>query len=99
MDRARFAVQNRESRGKLNASVRGVPPTGADAAAYAARRAAAAKKPGTENPQHRIELRRFAGPVAYLEQIAHLRIAHLTDQHVRRGTPMGVPHSAADQAN
>jgi uncharacterized protein len=48
---------------------------------------------------HRIELRRFAGPVAYLEQIAHLRIAHLTDQHVGRVTPMEVQRAAVEMTN
>jgi predicted MPP superfamily phosphohydrolase len=84
--------------------VRRVPPTVDDAAAYAARRAAAAKRADTLTPsaaalQHRIELRRFAGPVAYLEQIAHLRIAHLTDQHVGRITPMGVQRAAVAMTN
>ena len=48
---------------------------------------------------HRIELRHFAGPVAYLEQIAHLRIAHLTDQHVGRVTPMEVQRTAVEMTN
>ncbi|HET6146661.1 MAG TPA: metallophosphoesterase [Polyangia bacterium] len=48
---------------------------------------------------HRIELRRFAGPVAYLEQISHLRIAHLTDQHVGRVTPMEVQRTAVAMTN
>jgi predicted MPP superfamily phosphohydrolase len=67
--------------------------------AYAARRAAAAKQPSTVPSQHRIELRRFAGPVAYLDQIAHLRIAHLTDQHVGRVTPMEVQRAAVEMTN
>ena len=81
-----------------------VPQTVDDAAAFAARRAAAAKRADNQAPsaaalQHRIELRRFAGPVAYLEQIAHLRIAHLTDQHVGRITPMGVQRAAVAMTN
>ena len=48
---------------------------------------------------HRIELRRFAGPVAYLDQISHLRIAHLTDQHVGRITPMDVQRTAVAMTN
>src|SRR5882724_5924040 len=85
--------------------VRRVPPTVDDAAAYAARRAAAAKRAeqgvavGEGSRQHRIELRRFAGPVAYLDQIAHLRIAHLTDQHVGRVTPMEVQRAAVEMTN
>jgi uncharacterized protein len=84
--------------------VRGVPPTVDDAAAFAARRAAAAKRAESREPSpgsllHRIELRHFAGPVAYLEQIAHLRIAHLTDQHVGRVTPMEVQRTAVEMTN
>ena len=85
--------------------MRRVPPTVDDAATYAARRAAAAKRAdqGGERSAasrlHRIELRRFAGPVAYLDQIAHLRIAHLTDQHVGRITPMEVQRTAVEMTN
>jgi hypothetical protein len=84
--------------------VRGVPPTVDDAAAFAARRAAAAKRAESREPSpasllHRIELRHFAGPVAYLEQISHLRIAHLTDQHVGRVTPMEVQRAAVEMTN
>jgi hypothetical protein len=84
--------------------VRGVPPTVDDAAAFAARRAAAAERAESREPSpasllHRIELRHFAGPVAYLEQIAHLRIAHLTDQHVGRVTPMEVQRAAVEMTN
>jgi predicted MPP superfamily phosphohydrolase len=76
-----------------------VPPTVADAAAFAARRAAASKGNNGGPSPHRIELRRFAGPVAYLEQIAHLRIAHVTDQHVGRVTPMEVQYAAVEMTN
>jgi uncharacterized protein len=84
--------------------VRGAPPTVDDAAAFAARRAAAAKRAESREPSpasllHRIELRHFAGPVAYLDQISHLRIAHLTDQHVGRVTPMEVQHTAVEMTN
>jgi len=84
--------------------VRGVPPSVDDAAAFAARRAAAAKRAESRQPSpasllHRIELRHFAGPVAYLDQIAHLRIAHLTDQHVGRVTPMEVQRAAVEMTN
>jgi uncharacterized protein len=44
-------------------------------------------------------MRRFAGPVAYLNQISHLRIAHLTDQHVGRVTPMEVQRTAVAMTN
>jgi len=84
--------------------VRRVPPTVDDAAAFAARRAAAAERAEGREPSpasllHRIELRHFAGPVAYLDQIAHLRIAHLTDQHVGRVTPMEVQRTAVAMTN
>jgi predicted MPP superfamily phosphohydrolase len=84
--------------------VRGVPPSVDDAAAFAARRAAAAKRAENREPSpasllHRIELRHFAGPAAYLDQIAHLRIAHLTDQHVGRVTPMEVQRAAVEMTN
>ena len=84
--------------------MRAVPPTVENVAAYAARRAAAARRADRLEPSpasllHRIELRRFAGPVAYLEQIAHLRIAHLTDQHVGRVTPMEVQRAAVEMTN
>jgi predicted MPP superfamily phosphohydrolase len=85
--------------------VRRVPPTVDDAAAYAARRAAAARRTdqgagrSESAGRHRIELRHFAGPVAYMEQISHLRIAHLTDQHVGRVTPMEVQRAAIEMTN
>lgn len=48
-----------------------------------------------------IELRRFAGPSAYVERLgAHpLRVAHLTDLHVGRVTPMKVQYAAVDMTN
>lgn len=47
----------------------------------------------------RIRLRRFAGPAIYLEQLSPIRIAHLTDQHVGRVTPMRFQRAAVDLAN
>lgn len=48
----------------------------------------------------RIELRRFAGPRRHAEQLTKpLRIAHLTDQHVGRVTPMRVQRAAVELAN
>lgn len=47
----------------------------------------------------RITLRRFAGPRAYREKLAHLRVVHLTDQHVGRVTPMPVQLAAVATAN
>jgi uncharacterized protein len=49
--------------------------------------------------RERIELRRFAGHVDHEEQLSHLRIAHLTDQHFGRVTPHAVQEAAIDLAN
>jgi predicted MPP superfamily phosphohydrolase len=75
------------------------------AAGSAARLAArlAARKSET-NPtngarRYRINLRRFAGPVAYAEALDHLRVAHITDQHVGRITPYGVQLAAVEMTN
>jgi predicted MPP superfamily phosphohydrolase len=65
----------------------------------AARRAHASFKPSTNARRHRIHLRRFAGPAAYRDQVAHLRIAHLTDLHVGRITPVEVQQAAAEMTN
>lgn len=46
-----------------------------------------------------ITLRRFAGPSVYEEQLSHLRIAHLTDLHVGRVTPMKVQRTASLMTN
>jgi predicted MPP superfamily phosphohydrolase len=45
------------------------------------------------------ELRRFAGPVRWVEELAGLRVTHLTDLHVGRVTPMSVQHEAMDIVN
>jgi uncharacterized protein len=61
--------------------------------------------PDSVTPRHRtdpakgIQLRRFAGPAAYVGQIEHLRIAHLTDLHVGRVTPMKVQKAAVELTN
>jgi predicted MPP superfamily phosphohydrolase len=47
----------------------------------------------------RIQLRRFAGPSAYVEQMTPLRIAHLTDIHVGRVTPYAVQREAVALTN
>ncbi|HMC94621.1 MAG TPA: metallophosphoesterase [Polyangia bacterium] len=46
-----------------------------------------------------MHLRRFAGPAAYADTLGHLRIAHLTDQHVGRITPVGVQRAAVAMTN
>src|SRR3954465_11863158 len=47
----------------------------------------------------RIQLRRFAGPSAYVEQMTPLRVAHLTDLHVGRVTPYAVQREAVALTN
>lgn len=46
-----------------------------------------------------IELRTFAGPAAYVGRMGPLRVAHLTDLHVGRVTPMRVLLAAVEQTN
>lgn len=47
----------------------------------------------------RIRLRRFAGPAAYLDRLSPIRVAHLTDQHVGRVTPMKIQRAAVELTN
>src|SRR5688572_266753 len=47
----------------------------------------------------RIEVRRFAGTQEHAEQLSHLRIAHLTDLHFGRVTPMAVQRHAVQLTN
>lgn len=48
----------------------------------------------------KIELRRFAGPIRHRFQLSRpLRIAHLTDQHVGRVTPMRIQKAAVELTN
>ena len=47
----------------------------------------------------RIRVRRFAGPRAHVGALDHIRVAHLTDLHVGRVTPMRVQHAAAELTN
>jgi predicted MPP superfamily phosphohydrolase len=87
--------------------VAGSPPTvpasvdasAAWAARMAARRAHASWRPSLASRRHGIELRRFAGPATYRDQVGHLRIAHLTDQHVGRITPVEVQLTAVEMTN
>jgi predicted MPP superfamily phosphohydrolase len=65
----------------------------------AAKRAHASWRPTRAALRYGIRLRRFAGPTAYSDRIAHLRIAHLTDQHVGRVTPFAVQMTAVDMVN
>jgi len=68
------------------------------AARLAARKVSASWRKA-HDPHHGIHLRRFAGPAAYAETLGHLRIAHLTDQHVGRITPFAVQKAAVAMTN
>lgn len=69
------------------------------AARMAARRAHASWRPSRAAIRYGIKLRRFAGPAAYSDRLSHIRIAHITDQHVGRVTPMAVQLTAVEMAN
>ncbi len=47
----------------------------------------------------RIHLRHFAGPQAYVDRLAPMRVAHLTDLHVGRVTPHRVQLAAVEITN
>jgi predicted MPP superfamily phosphohydrolase len=47
----------------------------------------------------RIAVRRFAGTAAHAQQLAHLRVAHLTDLHFGRVTPLAVQRHAVELTN
>lgn len=46
-----------------------------------------------------IEVRRFAGSLIHAQQLEGIRVAHLTDLHVGRVTPMRVQHEAVKLTN
>lgn len=52
-----------------------------------------------EKKKNRIALRRFSGPAAYVGKMNALRVAHLTDLHVGRITPMQVQKHAVELTN
>jgi predicted MPP superfamily phosphohydrolase len=52
-----------------------------------------------KDPKSTIAVRHFAGPMVFREQLQHLRVAHLTDLHVGRVTPMAVQEAAVDLTN
>ncbi len=51
------------------------------------------------DPQSRFIVRRFAGPQAHVSALEGIRVAHLTDLHVGRVTPMEVQHAAVALTN
>jgi uncharacterized protein len=79
-----------------------IPPSVANVASWAekiAARRSAISGAFRKRNRNGIELRRFAGPRAYTDKIAHLRVAHLTDLHVGRVTPFAVQQAAVELAN
>src|SRR2546421_11655766 len=58
-----------------------------------------AARRATPRSKGRIQLRRFAGPSAYVDHMKPLRIAHLTDLHVGRVTPYEIQREAVAIAN
>ena len=70
-------------------------------ASWAAKRAARrdAREATKTEAGFGIRLRRFAGPLAYRDEISHLRVAHLTDLHVGRITPFAVQRAAVELTN
>lgn len=47
----------------------------------------------------RFSVRRFAGPECFIEHLEGVRVAHLTDLHVGRVTPMAVQYDAVSMTN
>ncbi|HEX2660534.1 MAG TPA: metallophosphoesterase, partial [Polyangia bacterium] len=71
-----------------------------DAASWVEKRFARFRRSENDGEDDRgIQLRRFAGPRAYREQMSKLRIAHLTDLHVGRITPLAIQRAAVEMAN
>lgn len=68
-------------------------------AQYAARLAARGAVSGAARARQRIRVRRFAGPSVYAQQLEHLRVVHLTDQHFGRVTPEAVQEAAVVLVN
>jgi predicted MPP superfamily phosphohydrolase len=77
------------------------PPSLVDAASWVEKRFSRLRRTDRAVSEERggIQLRRFAGPRAYRNQLSHLRIAHLTDLHVGRITPFAVQTAAVDRTN
>ncbi len=54
---------------------------------------------GKDRGPPRIALRRFAGPEAHIDQLEHIRLAHVTDIHVGAVTPFRVQQAAVELTN
>ncbi len=57
------------------------------------------ESPADERRFGKIQLRRFAGPSSYAEAMDPVRVAHLTDLHVGRVTPMHIHEEAVRLTN
>ncbi len=57
------------------------------------------ESPADERRFGRIQLRRFAGPSAYVDALDRVRVAHLTDMHVGRVTPLHIHEEAVRITN
>lgn len=64
-----------------------------------ARRPGSVRPPAADGIVKQFRLRRFAGPNAHVGPLSHLRVAHLTDLHVGRMTPLGVHQTAVRITN
>ncbi|MFW6049895.1 MAG: metallophosphoesterase [Myxococcota bacterium] len=51
------------------------------------------------DPARQFRVRHFAGPQDHAERLTHVRVAHLTDLHVGRVTPMRVQETAVQLTN
>ena len=54
---------------------------------------------GRKDPRSLIAVRRFAGPASFVGRLDGLRVAHLTDIHVGRVTPMAIQNAAVALTN
>ena len=54
---------------------------------------------GRKDPRSLIAVRHFAGPASFVGQLDGLRVAHLTDIHVGRVTPMAIQQAAVALTN
>ena len=76
-----------------------IPPLEWSARWLSARSSAKANGSNGTGRAARIQVRRFAGPTAYVQQMTPLRVAHLTDIHVGRVTPHAIQREAVDLTN
>ncbi|MEJ7731115.1 MAG: metallophosphoesterase [Polyangiaceae bacterium] len=76
-----------------------VPPDDAPLPAEAYRYEPGRTREPSAARRQRIEVRRFAGPAAFVGKLDHLRVVHLTDLHFGRVTPMAVQYEALQLTN